>query len=287
MSGKLGKAAIVVLVLAAALAVPTLAEGETPVFGRGLGQVMDLGDDSLTVETRSGQIRTLHVDEATTFEDRSGAPSTFADVEVGDWLAGTYEREAEGTLYARRVVILGPELPRVDVRAAGEITAVNPGSSTFELHTRQGEDLQLVVTEDTRFRSRDGSIQSIGDLRRGMIAAVAAVRGGDGVLEARFAAVGERDDLPVRPNVDVRVAGRITSVEGSSFAVETLAGAEKMFSVDGSTVFRSRDGSVEGIEDLRPGMRAIVAAEDLGNGEWRAVWVGAGRPMPGPGGPTE
>jgi hypothetical protein len=104
-----------------------------------------------------------------------------------------------------------------------------------------------------------------------MVAAVAAVRGGDGALEARFVAVGERDDLPMRPNVDVRVAGRITSVEGSSFTVETLAGAEKMFSVDGSTVFRSRDGSVEGIEDLQPGMRAIVApGQEPSDGAWLA-----------------
>jgi hypothetical protein len=115
-----------------------------------------------------------------------------------------------------------------DVRAAGELTAVHPGSSTFELHTRQGEDLQLVVTEDTRFRSRDGSIQSIGDMRRGMVAAVAAVRGGDGALEARFVAVGERDDLPGRPNVDVRVAAL---PRGRQFLHGgNLAGAEKMFS---------------------------------------------------------
>jgi hypothetical protein len=42
-------------------------------------------------------------------------------------------------------------------------------------------------------------------------------------------------------------------------------------------VFRSRDGSVDGIEDLQPGQRAIVAARQVAEGEWMAVWVGVGR----------
>lgn len=40
---------------------------------------------------------------------------------------------------------------------------------------------------------------------------------------------------------------------------------------------RSRDGSVDGLEDLQEGMLAIVGARELGNGELRAQWVGVGR----------
>jgi hypothetical protein len=93
---------------------------------------------------------------------------------------------------------------------------------------------------------------------------------------------GRREDLPGGGEVDVRVAGRIVSVEGDSLTVLTLAGAEKTFSVDGSTVFRSRDGSVAGIDDLQPGQRAVVAARQVAEGEWMAVWVGVGRPAAEP-----
>ena len=362
MSGKLGKASLLALMLLAMVVAPVLAEGEGPVSVRGLGQVTALGDASFTVVTRSGVSHTLLVDEDTTFEDRSGELRSFSDVEVGDWLAGTYERDEDGALHARRVVILGDEPPQIDLRAAGEITAVDVGSSTFSLRTRQGEDLTFTATEETRFRirgseegslgdlepgmravvlaeqgedrtlialgvaagdpddrpalsrfageitgvvpgrgtftlrtqegseitfgtdertrfrSRDGSIQGIHDLRQGMVALVGAAEGDAGMLLALFVAAGEREDIPGGHDVDVRAGGRITSVGGNSFSLETLGGEAMTFSVDGSTVFRSRDGSVDGIEDLQPGMRAIVGARELGNGELRAVWVGAAQP---------
>jgi hypothetical protein len=282
MLAKLGKAALLVVVLSTVLSGTVFAEGHGPDLGRGLGQVTALAEASFTVVARSGQSRTLQVDAATTFEDRSGEPRAFSDVEIGDWLAGTFEHQAHETLVARRVIILGPEIRRPELRAAGEITAVDPGDSAFDLHTRRGEDLRIQVTVETRFRGRDGTIQSVDDLEPGMVAAVTADRADDGALEALAVVAGRREDLPGGVDVDVRVAGRIVSVEGDSLTILTLAGAEKTFSVDGSTVFRSRDGTVDGIEDLQPGQRAIVAARQVAEGEWMAVWVGVGRPVAAP-----
>jgi len=279
MVAKLGKAGLLVVVLLAVVSGTVFAEGEGPGLGRGLGQVTALAEASFTVVTRSGQSRTLQVDGATTFEDRSGEPRAFSDVEIGDWLAGTFERRGPETLVARRVTILGPEIRRPELRAAGEITAVDASGSAFDLHTRKGEDLRIQVTAETRFRGREGSIGSIDDLEPGMVAAVTADRADGGALQALAVVAGWREDLPGGGDVDLRVAGRIVSVEGDSLTILTLAGAEKTFSVDGSTVFRSRDGSVDGIEDLQPGQRAIIAARQVAEGEWMAVWVGVGRPV--------
>jgi hypothetical protein len=113
-----------------------------------------------------------------------------------------------------------------------------------------------------------------------MVAAVWAVREEDGDLAALLVAAGDREDLPGGHRVDLRVAGRITSVGSDSFTLEMLGGASKTFSVDGSTVFRSRGEEIDGIEDLEPGMRAVVGAQDLGDGGLTAVWVGVGLPRP-------
>ncbi|MEW6568780.1 MAG: DUF5666 domain-containing protein [Chloroflexota bacterium] len=361
MVAKLAKALWVILALSLGLAQPALAEGDSPngglVDGRGLGQVTAIGASDFTVETRRGTTHTLLVDKKTTFEARDGTPRSFSDLEVGTWVAGSYERLSDGRLLARRVILLGDELPHLDVRAAGEVTAVDaaggtfglhtrggedltfvvdgdtifrspdgsvsglddlqpgmlaavgardedgalvaivvvagnrperpprqraggeitsvhPGAGEFSLHTREGADLTFGVSERTRFLSRDGSVNDIHDLHQGMLAVVVYVEREDGTLEALAVGAGNPED---RPQVDVRAAGRIRAVGSDTFSLETRSGETLTFTVDGSTVFRSRDGSVNGLEDLKEGMLAVVGARELGNGNLRAVWVGVGR----------
>ncbi len=353
---RLRRALLVAAVLLGA-AQPALAAGEEPPLnrpdGRGLGRVTAIGPADFTVETRRGRTHTLVVDERTTFEDRDGTPRAFSDLEIGMWVAGTYERTAEGRLVARRVVLLGDEPARVQLRAAGQVTAVNPGSQTFTIHTRQGEDLTLTVTAETVFRSPDGSVSGLTDLKPGMAAGVAARRQ-DGALIAIAVAAGNRPereratgeittvhpdagrftlrthdgaaltfevaeqtrflsrdhsvngihdlragmhaavvyvkrdqtltalavavgDPQDRPRLDVRAAGHIMDVASETFTLKTRAGETLTFFVDERTVFRSREGQVAGLEDLRSGMVAIVGGRRV-DGELRAVWVGVGWP---------
>ncbi|MEE8567620.1 MAG: DUF5666 domain-containing protein [Anaerolineales bacterium] len=155
----------------------------------------------------------------------------------------------------------------------GDITKVVPGQGSFTLKTQEGEVISFLTNDRTRFVSRDGSVTDIHDLKKGMIALVGAVEKEEGSLMAIFVAAA---DFPDRP-VDVRVGGQIIYLGERSFTIETRGGDRMTFSVDGSTRYRSRDGSVEGFDDLQVGMIAIVGAKELRNGELKAVWVGVGR----------
>jgi hypothetical protein len=48
---------------------------------------------------------------------------------------------------------------------------------------------------------------------------------------------------------------------------------------DEHTAFRSRDGSIQGFEDLQAGMFAIVVGKDLGSDQMQARWIAAWMPV--------
>jgi hypothetical protein len=277
MAGKLTKTLLLVAALSLVLVAPASAQAEDLRPCRGIGQVTGIGVSDFSIGTRQGGTYTLTVDEETSFEDRQGNHPSLAEMQVGGWVAGTCERDAEGQLHARRVILLEGEPPRPAMRAAGEITAVDAEASTFSLRSRQGTDLTFCVTERTRFRSLGGAIGGLVDLQVAMRAFVLAVEGNDGCLEAIMVAARAADARPGRPVVNVRAVGRISDVGGGSFALVTRRGESVAFTVDGSTVFRSLDGSVSGLGDLRSGMIAVVGAREQGDGSLLAVWVGVSR----------
>jgi hypothetical protein len=166
-------------------------------------------------------------------------------------------------------------------RAAGEVTGVDPAASAFTLHTRAGEDLVITVTDETRFVSRQGEIQGLEDLEAGMKAVVRGEVTADGAHIAKTVGVGTPGDRPDHK----RYAGAVTSVGDGSFSIEPRDGGEVMFLVNEKTEFHSRDGSVNGLEDLKIGMRVGVGAAVQDDGSLLALNVLAGaadRPRPRP-----
>ncbi len=165
-------------------------------------------------------------------------------------------------------------------RAVGTISAVDVAGRQFTLSTRSGQEVEIRVTEETRFRSRDGSIEGIEDLERGMVALVAGYRDENGAWIATLVAAAHEEDLPER----VRVAGQIASVEpgASAFSLTTKEGETVRFKVGERTRFRSRDGSIQGLEDLEPGMAALVIAVEGEDGGMLALMVAAGEPKERP-----
>ena len=236
---------------------------------RGVGQVIDVGDNQFTVESREGVERVLLVDEKTRFHGVDGEERSFDDLETGQWVAGIVGYNDDHELVARLVIFLPDDFDpsqRLGRRAGGRITGVNVSESSFTLHTRSGEDLIFQVNENTHYR---GAVEGLSDLQEGMVAAVGVLEQDDGtllavVMMARF---------PL-----VKHAGTVTSVDVSAntFGLNTRSGDDLTFSVDENTRFRSRDGSVQGLEDLQLDMVALVSAKKEANGSFKAVVVGAG-----------
>jgi len=242
------------------------------VFGEIMGVVSTRG--SFSLEKRDGKVVTILTNERTRFRSRDGSIQGLDDLETGMVAVIIAVEQEDGGLLAL-VVAAGykEDLPNNLRMFKGDITKVGPGQGSFTLKTQEGEVISFQTNDQTRFVSRDGSVTDIHDLKKGMIALVGAVEKEEGSLMAIFVAVA---DFPDRP-VDVRVGGQIIYLGERSFTIDTRGGDRMTFSVDGSTRYRSNDGSVEGFDDLQVGMIAIVGAKELRNGELKAVWLGVGR----------
>ena len=102
-----------------------------------------------------------------------------------------------------------------------------------------------------------------------------------GVLTAALllpVAVFAQEATPERPEGRMRAAGEITgAVPGQgTFTILTRNGDEIKFQTNENTKFRSQNSSVEGIHDLKKGMKAFVAAAKQDDGTLIALMVAAG-----------
>ena len=166
-----------------------------------------------------------------------------------------------------------PERPEGRRRAAGEITGVVPGQGTFTILTREGDEIEFQTNENTKFRSPNGSVEDIHDLKKGMKAFVAAATQDDGTLIALMVAAGNMKDRPDRPQLDVKVGGEVTAVGASSLTIQTREGESISFSVNDNTHFKG----IGGLDELEVGMKAAVGAKEIDDG-LLAVFVGARNP---------
>ncbi|MCK4978099.1 MAG: hypothetical protein KAS36_14285, partial [Anaerolineales bacterium] len=152
---------------------------------------------------------------------------------------------------------------------------VNVSESSFTLFTRSGEDLTFSVDENTRFRSRDGSVQGLDDLQLDMVALVSAKKEANGSFKAVVVGAGTAEQLP---KFDFKTTGKVITKDKNSFTVETRNGDQYEFKVTDETHFRSRGDWLEDLDDMEIGMRVMVGAKELGNGQYHAQLVLAGRP---------
>ena len=166
-----------------------------------------------------------------------------------------------------------PERPEGRMRAAGEITGVVPGQDTFTILTRKGDEIEFQTNENTKFRSPNGSVEDIHDLKKGMKAFVAAAEQDDGTLIALMVAAGNMKDRPNRPELDVKVGGEVTAVGASSLTIQTREGESISFSVNDSTHFKG----ISALDELEVGMKAAVGANETDDG-LLALFVGARNP---------
>jgi hypothetical protein len=246
------------------------------------GKIDSVALESFVLLARDGRNLTFHVIDRTTFRSRDGSIQSLGDLQPRmDALVVGVEQDGQ---WNALLVAAGnlDNLKERAFRAQGEITAVVPGQNTFTLETPEGESISFLVGERTRFRSPDGTVTSIHELKKGMVALVAAVESEENGNLALLVAAGYPPERPEKPVIDVRAAGRISQLGSNSVTIEDRDGGTKTFLVDGNTVFRSRDGSVGSYDDLEPGMIALIRGSKLDNGSLLARWIGAAQPTSRP-----
>lgn len=225
------------------------------------GEVTAVGANSFTLNMSDGEALIFQVDGSTQY---FGEVQSLADLQAGMQAGVAAKKLDDGTLLAVAVRVRAER-----IRHAGEVTVV--GGNSLTLKTRQGETLTFGVDANTKFLSRDGSVNSLADVEVGMIAVVCAKQLEDGSYLAVRVAAHER------PDVDLKVAGRVSAVDTATLTVKARSGQQYTFQVDENTRFRSRQGKVKSLKDLQVGMVVGVGAQEMENGQYLALAVAAGR----------
>ena len=144
-------------------------------------------------------------------------------------------------------------------RLAGEVTGVVLDAQLMLVRTVRGEDWRIQVTDETEFRSPSGEVESLEDIEVGMRVAVSGLLTDDGALASTIAITTGEDSPRLQ-----RAAGTISAVrpEVPTFELEGGDGESWTFLVTDEARFVSRQGTIQGVEDLEPGMLAAVVYHD-------------------------
>jgi hypothetical protein len=155
----------------------------------GVVTAVDPQTGSFALYTRGGKELEFWVDEETKFNSRDGAIAGLEDIETEMVALVVSLPQRDGSLLATRVLV-GPreDWPRFDLVARGEVVEIDEDS--FSLETSAGEAHTFQVTDQTRFRSPGGTVQSLEDLVPGMRVLVGADGGEDGQMLAKLVLVG-------------------------------------------------------------------------------------------------
>ncbi len=249
-----------------------------------LGRIVEISGNRFTIERRDGVREVFLVDKDTRFFDRDrGTRAVFTDLDKDRFVIVGAARMVEGERTARVVFLLPGKgssqgiitgHPKITTREAGEITAIDMTADTITFKPLAADlaETTFVVDKDTTFRSFNGSVKSLADLKVGMM----------GIIFAKEPAAESNEPVAVLVMIaknqasntsELRVAGRVTAVNGNSFTIEGRDGKSYTFQVVSSTVFRRRFGTAESLANLKVGMMVSVAAKDMGNNTFDAQVV--------------
>jgi len=229
-----------------------------PVKARGEVIAVDLAAGNFQIEKNDGTALTFFVNEDTHFRGLE----SLDELQVG-WKTGVTAREnQDGKLWA--VLVIAGD-PADLIRVRGKITNVNNPAGKFSLEKQDGTIMTFFVDENTRY---GGQIQELEDLQVGWGAAVVAKEANPGKLVAVGLVAGDAPEL-------ANAKGAVTSVNASAgkFEIETSDGRTIQYFVDEKTRYQ---GQLSGLEEMKAGWQAAVAAKEGENGKLTAVLVIAG-----------
>lgn len=229
-------------------------------------QAIDLTANSFSIESPQGAITTFQTDEHTRYR---GIVTGLEDLETGMPVLVMARPGETGTGLLAVLVAVPRRVP--PIRVAGSVANVDLENSAFEIQARDGRTLTFIVDERTRFKGRGVDITGLADLAPGqhVLVAGAPPEGSDGPPLALLVVV----DGGERPHFDLVARGQILSLQDGGFTLQARDGRQIPLAVTDETVFRSPGDQVGGLEDLQPGMHAVVAANRQDDGTYQAVVV--------------
>lgn len=154
-----------------------------PGFGRGAeNEVTAVGDNSLTIQTRSGDSITVNVtDETRIMLAATRSEGSLSDIQVGYTVRVFGRKNDDGSIDARQIVAL----PGSD-RVVGRVRAVD--GATISVNGSDGQ-ATIVTDADTRFRlGREAA--SLSDVRADKFIIAFGEKQADGSLSARLVIIG-------------------------------------------------------------------------------------------------
>lgn len=218
----------------------------------------------------AGQLSAVNVESGTfSIRARSGKQWTFS---LGDGAVFLGENKTlSGLTPGMQAVVAGINAPQGEtptaylvfarqrmVRFAGSITAVDVANSTFTFQQRRGgQEVTIQVDSDTHFRSKDSQYKGLGDLQPGMQAVVQARQQGQDQWVATQVAVASQAQVTA---YDLRLVGRIVSIDGDTLVVENLRGWSYTLQVTSDTRYM---GDLTGLSDLKTGMNVALGANEV------------------------
>ncbi|HAY84929.1 MAG TPA: hypothetical protein DCY42_08410 [Chloroflexi bacterium] len=208
-----------------------------------LGEIEKINPGQLTFQllSRSGERITLQVDEGTRF---TGGVHSFDELEKGMRVAVCAVTSEDNTLLARWVAAKSENGSGLQ-KTGGKISQV--GDSSITILNRQGDEQTFVITEATRFGSRQGEIHGLEDLETGLVVVILHQPQQDQAVAVLVA-----DQALLKTQ---RMRGSVQSAGGKHLTI--IVGDEKLeFEVDDHT--RIRGHGIQDLNDLKNGMQVLV-----------------------------
>jgi hypothetical protein len=219
------------------------------------GEVTAIAGDALTVETeRRGEI-TVQTDADTKFRAKDNADFSLADIQVGDTIAARGRFIDDTTLQARLVALVPPELAD---HVRGEVAAIDGDTLTVE--DKDGNEVGVVTSADTRFHLRGKPDASIDDIEPGMRLAAAGQFDADGNLAALQVLAGEPRERRLLKGGPI-VAGKVSEVNDGEFVLLYPDDSTLTVTTGASTIVitRGENGPTLGsLEDIEQDARIVV-----------------------------
>ena len=263
---KLKKILLSLVLATLILSLGSVAWAAEPQQGRFLrGQVMAIGDMTLTVKTPDGE-RQVTTNEETRFRIRGVENPTIADVEVGDYILARGESDSTGTFVAQAILVMpGQRVGRFI--AQGMVSDIE--GTTLVLDTLQGE--KQVTTGEAIFWAPDVKNPSLSDVQVGDQVVALGRPDEDGNLAARLVAIASAEELR-----EHAVRGKVTAVEGQTLVITTREG-EKEVTTTSETYFHVPNVEEPGLDDIEVGCIIAALGQKDDNGTFTAQIVAVAR----------